>query len=140
MPPSPGRGNDSRQNGPFGRRSAIPAPSASLGVTVTRYSNPGQKLMQGKRIVSSLYLYPGQTSAETSSGFCGVPSEFGQHSTLRRLRVNSINNLQEKPLHKERQVTRPNKWFVFCIYRSLPYYIVRILRRPHFENEHVPAE
>jgi glycine/D-amino acid oxidase-like deaminating enzyme len=29
------------------------------------YSNPGSKLMHGKRIVSSLYLYPGQTSAET---------------------------------------------------------------------------
>src|SRR5260370_9263649 len=33
------------------------------------YSNPGPKLMHGKRIVSSLYLYPGQTSAGTSSGF-----------------------------------------------------------------------
>ncbi|RZU35535.1 hypothetical protein BDD14_5598 [Edaphobacter modestus] len=33
------------------------------------YSNPGPKLMQGKRIVSSLYLSPGQASAETSSGF-----------------------------------------------------------------------
>jgi hypothetical protein len=29
-----------------------------LGAIVTRYSNPGPKLMQGKRIVSSLYLYP----------------------------------------------------------------------------------
>jgi NTP pyrophosphatase (non-canonical NTP hydrolase) len=32
------------------------------------YSNPGPKLMHGKRIVSSLYLYPGQTSAGTLSG------------------------------------------------------------------------
>ncbi|WP_157467392.1 dienelactone hydrolase family protein [Edaphobacter aggregans] len=46
----------------------------------------------------------------------GVPSEFGQQSTLRRLRVNSINNLQEETLHTVRQATRPNKWFVFCIY------------------------
>jgi hypothetical protein len=38
-------------------------------ITVTLYSNPGPKLMQGNRIVSSLYFYPGQTSAETSSGF-----------------------------------------------------------------------
>jgi hypothetical protein len=28
--------------------------------------------MHGKRIASSLYLYPGQTSAETSSGFLGA--------------------------------------------------------------------
>jgi hypothetical protein len=33
------------------------------------YSNPGQKAMHAKRIVSSLYLYPGQTLAGTSSGF-----------------------------------------------------------------------
>jgi len=33
------------------------------------YSNPGPKPMHGKRIVSSLCLYPGQTSAGTSSGF-----------------------------------------------------------------------
>jgi hypothetical protein len=38
------------------------------------YSNPGQKPMQAKRLVSSLYLYPGQTLAETSSGFmCNSP-------------------------------------------------------------------
>jgi hypothetical protein len=29
------------------------------------YSNPGQKAMHAKRIVSSLYLYPGQTLAGT---------------------------------------------------------------------------
>ncbi len=33
------------------------------------YSNPGQKAMHAKRIASSLYLYPGQTLAGTSSGF-----------------------------------------------------------------------
>jgi hypothetical protein len=33
------------------------------------YSNPGQKAMNAKRIVSSLYLYPGQTLTRTSSGF-----------------------------------------------------------------------
>ncbi|MCU1250583.1 MAG: hypothetical protein JWQ49_3612, partial [Edaphobacter sp.] len=33
------------------------------------YSNPGQKAMHAKRIVSSLYLYPGQTLAGTSSGY-----------------------------------------------------------------------
>jgi hypothetical protein len=33
------------------------------------YSNPGQKPMHGKRMVSSLCLYPEQTSAGTSSGF-----------------------------------------------------------------------
>ena len=32
------------------------------------YSNPGPKPMHGKRIISSLYLYPGQASAGTSSG------------------------------------------------------------------------
>jgi len=68
----------------------------------------------------------------------GVPSEFGQQSTLRRLRVNSINNLQEEPLHTVRQATRPNKRFVFCIYRPLPYFIVRILRRPLYR--YVPVK
>src|SRR5258708_3535449 len=33
------------------------------------YSNAGPKPMHGKRVVSSLCLYPGQTSAGTSSGF-----------------------------------------------------------------------
>jgi hypothetical protein len=33
------------------------------------YPNPGQKATHAKRIVSSLYLYPGQTLAGTSSGF-----------------------------------------------------------------------
>jgi hypothetical protein len=40
------------------------------------YSNPGPKPLHGKRIVSSLYLYPGQTSAGTSSGF------YVQHSGI----------------------------------------------------------
>jgi hypothetical protein len=33
------------------------------------YSNAGKKPMQAKSIVASLYLNPGQTLAETSSGF-----------------------------------------------------------------------
>ena len=38
------------------------------------YSNPGPKLMQGKRIVSSLYLYPGKLQQKLRPGFmCNSP-------------------------------------------------------------------
>ena len=51
-----------------GRFAALKSWISSSGV----YSNLGPELMRGKRIVSSLYLYPGQTSAGTQSGFLGA--------------------------------------------------------------------
>jgi len=44
-----------------GCRAALKSRNSSSGL----YSNPGRKPMDGKRIVSLLYLYPGQTSLGT---------------------------------------------------------------------------
>ena len=48
-------------------------------------------------------------------GSLGVPSEFGQQSTLRKKHVNSINNLQEQTLQtaRKRSVTVSGLYSVF---------------------------
>jgi hypothetical protein len=57
------------------------------------------------------------------------PSEFGQQSTLREKRVNSINNLQEQTLQTARQPQRHSK--VVCFQYLL---IVTVLYRPNSET------